>query len=158
MRFSSKRVSFPFSLSSSFLSLSFVSIFIFTVMFIFCFSLFSAPAFSADNIATKPKKLTSSASPGDLLVAQDKNTTSRSIITIEVKKRAEDYLKAYQLIRQNNPSSRIFFKLANGTTMTNIADVTVLENGTLMLFKTTTTQGLKNDVIPVEEIVALGHL
>ncbi len=163
MRFSSKRASFPFSFSpafaSSFSSLSFVSILRFvsiSMLLIFCFSFFSTPVFSAEAIDLKKLKEQKMTSSAELAAAQ--NQTSRSIMTIEAKKRAEDYLKAYQLIRQNNPSSRIFFKLANGTTLTNIADVTVLENGTLMLFKTTTTQGLKNDVIPVEEIIALGHL
>lgn len=125
---------------------------------IFYFSFFSTTTLSAENTNLKAKKtLSSTADIADTLTAaQDK--TTRSIITIEAKKRADDYLKAYLLIRQSNPSSRIFFKLANGTTLINIADVAVLENGTLMLFKTTTTQGLKNDVIPVEEIISLGHL
>ena len=132
------------------LSLSFVS------MFIFCF--FSTVAFSAEGLPLKEKKtLSSTADIADALTAA-KDKTARSIISIDAKKRADDYLKAYLLIRKSNPSSRIFFKLANGTTLTNIADVTVLENGTLILFKTTTTQGLKNDVIPVEEIISLGHL
>lgn len=83
---------------------------------------------------------------------------AKSYISIDAKKRAEDYLKAYELLRKDKPSSRIFFKLTNGSSISNIADVQIVENGTLILFKTTTTQGFKYEIVPVEEISSLGHL
>ncbi len=131
-----------------------------TYIFIFSF-LISTFAFTEPDIKIEKNLKNFSLSPKNTVpvkASTNKTSADKSMITIDAKTRAEDYQKAYLLIRKDKPSSRIFFKLADGTILSNIVDITVLENGTLLLFKTTTTQGLKYNVIPVEEIIALGHL
>ena len=110
-------------------------------------------------VAKKPLSSSSSASskkPTPTLIAPSGN--AKSVIVVDAKKRSEDYQKAYELLRKDKPPSRIFFKLSSGATISNIADLVVIENGTLILFKSTSSQGFKYEVVPVEEIATLGHL
>ncbi|MFA5249987.1 MAG: hypothetical protein WC371_01070 [Parachlamydiales bacterium] len=116
------------------------------------FSTFTSPSVKS----SASSELAASASSLSSLPALESKT--KSVLAIDAKKRAEDYLKAYELMRKEKPSSKIFFKLANGSSLQNIVDLVVLENGTLILFKTTTSQGLRYEIVPIEEIVLLSHL
>ena len=82
----------------------------------------------------------------------------RSIMIIEPKARAEDFIKSFEMLKKDKPSSRIYYKLFNNQTINNIIDINMLDNGTLILFKIATTQGTKFLIVPTEDIESIGHL
>ena len=90
--------------------------------------------------------------------ATKESAPSKGYLLIDVKQRAEDFVKALEILKKDKPSSRIFFKLEDGTTISNIMEIKPLSNGTLLLFKISTIQGIKTLVIMTENISELGHL
>ncbi len=85
-------------------------------------------------------------------------TGEKSVMMIDAKDRAGDFLKAYSLLKQEKASARIFFKLTNGTIITNIVDLSLFQGNTLFLFKVSSLQGVKYTVVPIEEIQEIGNL
>jgi hypothetical protein len=83
---------------------------------------------------------------------------SQSVMMIDSKARALDFIKAYDILKREKVSARIFFKLSNGQMITNIIDLSLLEQNTLILFKLTALQGMKYSIIPIEQIKEIGTL
>ena len=96
--------------------------------------------------------------PKAIAFPTDKTKPQRSIMIIDPKARGEDFVKAFDLLKRDKPSSRIFYRLFNGQTIANIIELSLIDNGTLVLFKVTTTQGLKYLVVSTEDIQEIGHL
>lgn len=82
----------------------------------------------------------------------------RSVMIVQPKDKASDFIKAFELLKKEKPSSKIYYKLYSNRTINNIIDVSMLENGTLILFKIATSQGTKLIIVPVEEIEEIGHI
>jgi hypothetical protein len=81
----------------------------------------------------------------------------RSIMVIPPKERALDYVKAFELLKLEKPSAKIFFQLSSNKIINNIIDIALLDNGTLLLFKIATTQGTKLVIVPIEDIQEISH-
>ena len=88
---------------------------------------------------------------------QQAKGSQRSIIVIQPQDRAEDYIKAFETLKKDKPSTKIYFQLLSKKTISNILDITMLDKGTLLLFKTATTQGSKITIVPIEDIEEIGH-
>ena len=84
--------------------------------------------------------------------------SSRSVMIINPKDRASDYMKAYQMLRQEKSTAKVYFELANGKQIANIIDITPMPEGTMILFRYTTPQGIKYQVVDIEDILAVKHL
>ena len=82
----------------------------------------------------------------------------KSIMILNPKERAEDYVKAFEMLKKNKPSSKIYFRLSSNKIINNIIDMNMLENGSLILFKTSSTKGTNFLIVPTEEIESVGHL
>ena len=82
----------------------------------------------------------------------------RSIMIVQPKDKASDFIKAFELLKKEKPSSKIYYKLYSNRIINNIIDTSMLENGTLILFKIATSQGTKLIIVPVEEIEEIGHI
>ena len=80
------------------------------------------------------------------------------MMVIEPKMRALDYQQAFESLRKERTASKVFFQLTDGSTLTNVIELTVMGNGTLLLFKTNTPQGIKHQVVEVERIQSICHL
>lgn len=76
---------------------------------------------------------------------------------LDPKSRARDYVQAFEILRKEKSVSRVYFKTISGTLLQNIMEMTPMENGSLILFKLNTPQGIKYQVVKVEEIVTLHH-
>lgn len=80
---------------------------------------------------------------------------SRSMIVIEAKARSDDVVKAYELLKREKPTLKISARTVSGQILSNIADITPMPNGTLLLFRLSTNLGVKNQFISVEDVADL---
>lgn len=82
------------------------------------------------------------------------NSQSRSMIVIDPKVRSEDYVKAFDLLHKDKPTLKISIHTHEGN-LNNVTDVT--SGGTLLIIKTLSNQGIKTQIVPVEEIVEITY-
>jgi len=85
------------------------------------------------------------------------SSSSRGVMVINPKQRAEDLLQAYQDLLKDRTSSRIYFRTAHGTMVTGIVEAKSSPNGTMLVFKISTKQGLEYVFVFTEDIVEVGH-
>ncbi len=74
------------------------------------------------------------------------------IMIIDPKTRAQDLREVFEYLRKKSPSSRLSVKLANHTTVQDILDMTLMSNGTMIVFRVQSPQGQKFEVVKIEEI------
>jgi hypothetical protein len=84
--------------------------------------------------------------------------STQNYMMIDPKARALDYIQAFEMLRKEKTSSKVFFEIVNGSTIGNIIEILLMGNGTLLYVKYNTQQGIKFQVISVEEIKQLGYL
>ena len=65
---------------------------------------------------------------------------------------------AFETLRKEKTTAKVFFQLQNGTTISNIIDMTLMANATLILFRFNSTQGIRFQLVKVEEIAAISYL
>lgn len=80
---------------------------------------------------------------------------SRSTVAIDAKARSEDILKAYDLLKREKPTLKISARTYSGQILSNVVDITAMPNGTLLLFRTSSAQGIKNQFISVDDVIEL---
>lgn len=81
---------------------------------------------------------------------------SRSFLTIDPKARAKDYVAAFELLRKEKPALKIDLQTSSGT-LSNIVDLSVSEEGTLMFVKIPSNQGTKYLILPLEHIQEIAY-
>jgi hypothetical protein len=84
-------------------------------------------------------------------------TDSRLSIAIQPKMRADDLIKAFELLKKEKPTSKISLRTPGGI-LTNITDMSALPNGTLIVVKFTSQQGSKIQFLLIEEIQEIFYL
>ena len=87
-----------------------------------------------------------------------KKPTTNSLMMINPKDRAEDFQKAFQVLRDEKSTSKVYFQLANGKKISNVIEMKTMPGNTLILFRYTTPQGIKYEVAGVEDILGISHL
>ena|ERR1700722_9372967 len=90
--------------------------------------------------------------------AANKAATTKGVMTIDPKMRAADLMQAFETLRREKTTAKVVFQLANGKTLTNIIEMTLMTNGSVILFRYNTPQGIQLQVVPTEEIVSLYHV
>ncbi len=80
-----------------------------------------------------------------------------SYMQIEPHARALDYQQAFEQLRKEKTSGKVYFQLTNGNTISNIIDMTLMPNSTLILFRFNSTQGIKFQTVKIEEISSLNY-
>lgn len=76
---------------------------------------------------------------------------------VDLKERANDYKEAFETLKKEKGVGKVYFQIVNGATITNIIDMTLTGNGHLILFKFNSPQGIKFQVVPVEQIATLSY-
>lgn len=76
---------------------------------------------------------------------------------IDPKMRAEDYREAFEALRKEKTTGKVFFQLNNGSIISNIIDMTLMPNSTLILFRFNSTQGIRFQLVKVEEIASISY-
>lgn len=80
-----------------------------------------------------------------------------SYMLITPQSRAADYLQAFEILRKEKTAGKVFFQLKDGSTLTNLIEISALPNSTLLLCRYNSNQGIKFQVIKVEEIATLSY-
>lgn len=71
--------------------------------------------------------------------------------------RVADFQQAFELLKKEKSSGKVYFELADGTTIGNVVDMAVMSNSTLVLFRFNTSQGIQYQIVKIEDIVNLGY-
>jgi ActR/RegA family two-component response regulator len=74
---------------------------------------------------------------------------------IDLKQRATDYKEAFETLKKEKSSGKIYFELTSGTTIGNIVEMNLMGNGHLIVFKFNSGQGIRQQVVAVEQISGL---
>jgi len=83
---------------------------------------------------------------------------SRSVMIIDPKQRADDYVKAFAMLSQEKSATKVYFELAGGEKITNVIDLKVMPSSTVIVFRYNTPQGIKFQVVDIEDIIGIHHL
>jgi len=81
---------------------------------------------------------------------------NKSIIVIDPKARANDYVQAFDQLRKDKPTMKIMIRTTSGAVI-NITDLTAAPGGTLLLLRILSNQGTRLQVLPVEEIMEITY-
>ncbi len=83
--------------------------------------------------------------------------SSNEVMVINPEMRAKDFQSAFDYLKKANNAAIISVKLKSGPLISEISSMEVMPQGTLIIFQTNTPQGLKNDVINIENIESIGY-
>ncbi len=86
------------------------------------------------------------------------SNSSLSYMVIDLKMRAQDFKEAFETLRKEKTAGKVFFQLMNGSTISNIIDMTLMANSTLILFRFNSTQGIRFQLVKVEEIASISYI
>ncbi|NGX37761.1 MAG: hypothetical protein K1000chlam2_00923 [Chlamydiae bacterium] len=82
---------------------------------------------------------------------------SRSVMIIDPKERANDYMKAFEMLRQEKSTSKVFFDLSDGSKISSVIDMKLMPGGSLVIFRYSTPHGIKYQVVEIEDILGIYH-
>lgn len=82
---------------------------------------------------------------------------SHSTMIIDPKSRADDYVKAFDFLKQEKSVSKIYFNIRGGMKISNVIDIKAMPGNTLMMFRYTSPQGIKFQVVGIEDILGIEH-
>ncbi len=86
------------------------------------------------------------------------DAASKSYMMVPLPQRAKDFQDAFEMLKREKSSGKVFFQLADGTTINNVIDMTLLTNSTLILFRYSSGQGVQLRIVKVEEIGSIGYM
>lgn len=84
-------------------------------------------------------------------------TPTPSYMAISPSARALDFQQAFEQMRKEKSTGKVYFELVDGSTIGNIIDMTMMANSTLILFRFNSGQGIRFQVVKVEEILNLRY-
>ncbi|KPK32859.1 MAG: hypothetical protein AMS24_02995 [Chlamydiae bacterium SM23_39] len=81
------------------------------------------------------------------------------LTTMEIpyRERAQDYLQAYNILKADKTTNSIYFKLKDGSTISNILEINLLNSSTIMFFKISTYSGIKYSFVAIEDVADIGY-
>lgn len=91
------------------------------------------------------------------LFHQQTDSGERSILAIDPKNRALDFVQAYEILKKDKPSLKIAIRTPHQM-LSGIASISMTTNGTLLIVKLLSHQGAELKIVPVEEIVEMTYL
>jgi hypothetical protein len=81
--------------------------------------------------------------------------SSQEVMLITPLDRANDILQAYNYLKQNSIASSVSVMMKDKSMFSNILDVQIMKNGTLIIFKLSTLQGERYRLVKTEDIDSL---
>lgn len=79
-------------------------------------------------------------------------------MAIDPKLRASDYKEVFDCLRKEKAQNKVYVKLADGSMVTNIIDMSAMGNSTVFLLKYNTPRGIKIQAIELELIHGIGYI
>lgn len=87
-----------------------------------------------------------------------KASPTSSYLSISLKERATDLLEAFNILKREKTADKVFFQFSDHSTISNLIDVTLLPSSSLFLFRyNTSSQGIRLQIVKVEDIVGVGY-
>lgn len=87
-----------------------------------------------------------------------KTTPFSTYMSIPMKERALDLQAAFDALKREKTAGKVYFQLSDNSSISNVIDMTLLPNNSLILFRyNTNTQGIKLQVVKIEDIVGLSY-
>lgn len=77
----------------------------------------------------------------------------QSYMHISPAQRAQDFQQAFEQLRKEKTAGKVYFQLADGTTISNVIDMNLMSNSTLVMFRFNSSQGVRFQVVKVEDIL-----
>jgi hypothetical protein len=71
--------------------------------------------------------------------------------------RAADFQQAFDILKREKSAGKVYFELADGTTIGNVIDMSPMSNSTVILFRYNSSQGIQYQVVKIEDIVNLRY-
>jgi hypothetical protein len=78
-------------------------------------------------------------------------------MVISPSSRALDFQQAFEQMRKEKSTGKVYFELADGSVIANIIEMTMMANSTLILFRFNSSQGIRFQVVKVEDIINLRY-
>jgi hypothetical protein len=88
---------------------------------------------------------------------QMQGSSTQSYMMISPVSRAEDFQQVFEMLRKEKTTGKVYFRLADGLMISNVIEMTLLPNSTLVLFRFNSAQGIRFQVVKVEDISAIGY-
>ncbi|MBI3211335.1 MAG: hypothetical protein HYZ47_01440 [Simkania negevensis] len=112
--------------------------------------------FEAKGTADKQKTVEGEAAAAKAEMSKEGGGTGgNEMMLIPSAMRAKDLQEAFGYLRQMTPSGKIGMELQDGSVITEILDLKVMSEGTMIIFKINSVQGVKFRAVKVEEIKRL---
>jgi hypothetical protein len=80
----------------------------------------------------------------------------KSVLFIDPKGRANDYVQAFDLLRKDKPSLKIQLRTMGGATL-HISELIASSSGTMLFAKVPANSGSKYLIVPIEEILEIAY-
>ena len=85
------------------------------------------------------------------------SVNAKTIMEIDSKSRASDYLQAFELLRKEKPTLKIMIRTASGLTLMNVTEISVAQNNTLFFIRYISSQGNKIQILPIEDLTEINY-
>lgn len=89
--------------------------------------------------------------------SRHQGTLMPSYMMVTPAARAADFQQAFDLLKKEKSSGKVYFELSDGTTIGNVIDMAPMSNSTVILFRYNSSQGIQFQVVKIEDIVNLGY-
>lgn len=90
---------------------------------------------------------------GEAAVAEHRRGGGNEVLVITAQERASDIKHVFEFVQKNQGGMALALQLADGTTISNILNITVMPGGTLMIVQTNSMKGQIYEVVRTENIV-----
>jgi len=120
-----------------------------------CALLLAANLHGAAQTIMPPEAKPSAATTREMSVSQEPSV--RSSMIIDPKQRAQDFQQAYDMLKKEKTAGKVYFQFSDGSSIGNIIDMTTMANGTIVLFRYNSSQGIKFQIVKIEDILTLQY-
>ena len=84
--------------------------------------------------------------------------TAKSWIQLTPAQRGADYIQAFNLLKKEKGTDKVYFQLTDGSQITSVVEITPMTEYSLLFIRYSSPQGMQSRIVPLENIAALGTL
>src|SRR3972149_7668508 len=126
-----------------------------TISSTLCALMLATSLYGAVQTIMPPETPSSIATTGEMSVSQEPSV--RSSMIIDPKQRAQDFQQAYDMLKKEKTAGKVYFQFSDGSSIGNIIAMTTMANGTIVLFRYNSSQGIKFQIVKIEDILTLQY-
>ncbi len=88
--------------------------------------------------------------------AAAKADSTKSMMLIDPKARANDFAQAFEFLRKDKPTQKIQIRTSN-TVLQSVSEVSASSGGTFLMIKLLTNQGVRVEFVPIEQVMEIQY-